>query len=240
MRIDSYLQKSLGVSRKEAKKIIKNDQIKVNELKIHDAGFKVESGDNIFLNEEKLEIVDHIYLMMNKPAGVVCSTKDRKDITVLDLIPEPFSSRKGLHSVGRLDKDTTGLLLITDDGKWTHKLISPKSKISKHYRVGLKRSAFETDWSPLENGIELKNEKKMTKPAQYRIISDKCIDLVIHEGKYHQVKRMVAYCGNWVYKLARFQIGDLKLDPNLPEGDSRMLTENELAQIFKIGETYGK
>ena len=166
------------------------------------------------------------YLMFNKPTGVVCANKDNDHATIFDTLF--VSNVESLHVAGRLDIDTTGLVLITDDGQWLHKITSPKHEHNKVYLVDLDEAITDKQISILENGVQLKDEKNRCQPAQIEKLSDTQIRLTIHEGKYHQVKRMMAAVGNHLVKLHREKIANIALDTELAEGQWRELNENEI------------
>ena len=166
-----------------------------------------------------------MYYMLNKPQGVVSATQDNTCKTVLDILD--VDCKKDLFPVGRLDKDTEGLLLITNDGELAHKLLSPKKHVDKTYLVGIARKLSTEDIEKLELGVDI-GEKHLTQPAKVEVISDTEIKLTIHEGKFHQVKRMLKAVDNEVLTLKRVSFGGLKLDETLKTGEYRELTEQEI------------
>jgi 16S rRNA pseudouridine516 synthase len=170
------------------------------------------------------------YFMLNKPAGVVCATQDPSHRTVIDLLDLPNPA--GLHFAGRLDVDTTGLVLITDDGQWSHRIVSPVHHCAKRYRVNLERNLSECDIQKLEGGVMLRGEKRPTRAAKLESAGSGEWVITISEGRYHQVKRMFAAVGNRVESLHRESIGGLVLDPTLKEGEYRALEEREVDQVF--------
>ncbi|MCR6555561.1 16S rRNA pseudouridine(516) synthase RsuA, partial [Aeromonas sp. CPF2-S1] len=165
--------------------------------------------------------------MLHKPEGYVCSNEDPDHATVFHLLDEPAMGK--LHVVGRLDLDTTGLVLITDDGQWSHRITSPRHECAKTYHVWLADPVSEEAISLFADGIYLRNENDKTRPAELEILDEREARLTIHEGKYHQVKRMFAAIGNKVVGLHRERIGDLALDDELAPGEYRELTEEEVA-----------
>jgi 16S rRNA pseudouridine516 synthase len=187
----------------------------------------VTATQQIELDGELLQIIGLRYFVMHKPAGYVCSTDDPDHNTIFALMDEPMQSR--LHTVGRLDLDTTGLLLITDDGQWSHQISSPKHECAKTYRAWLADPVDASAIALFEEGVMLNGEKHPTKPAQLEIVTPEECLLTIHEGRYHQVKRMFAAIGNKVIKLHREQIGSFKLGDDLAEGEYRELTAAEAA-----------
>lgn len=225
MRLDKFLAHNLQISRKEAKILLATGQITINELIVKLATTKISADDRISIAGKKVTTTpDKLYFMLNKPPNLVC-THDRSD-NIFRLFKE---LQNKLHAVGRLDIDTTGLILLTNDGNFTHKITSPKKQCAKVYQVTIAHKLTEQDLQILEQGILLKGENKITKPAQIKILADNKIELTITEGRYHQVKRMLAFVNNKVLALHRVQIGALKLDPNLQFGEFRPLTEKEIA-----------
>ncbi len=177
------------------------------------------------------------YLMLNKPAGFECSHKPKEWPSVYELLPMPLrlrptkSSVDGVQAVGRLDQDTTGLLILSDDGQFIHRMASPKHHVSKVYAVTAKHAVDEAAISALLSGVVLNDDPEPVRAVACVRVSDNVIKLTLTEGKYHQVKRMLAAVGNRVEALHRAQIGGLKLDANLAEGQWRWLTADDLAQI---------
>jgi len=239
-RIDKILSHNGFGSRKDIKKLLRTCEVLVNGNRIYDPGFQFsKETDIITIDGEEIDLHDNLYLMMNKPQHYVCSTKEGDHETVFDLLDDslrtPYLQDK-LHLVGRLDMDTEGLLLFTTDGELTHRLISPKSHISKTYLCGLEHTEtadHQTEiTTKLEAGIEVgpeDNEQGFTcQPAQIRWIDEKTAHLTIYEGKYHQVKRMFAAVGNKIVYLKRISMGQLKLDESLELGEYKELSESDL------------
>lgn len=226
MRLDKFLCELNICTRKEAKQILKNGLVSVNDEIIKDGSFHVnETTDTVFYNGTKLKYEKFVYYMLNKPAGVVSATEDNISKTVIDLFN--IENRDDIFPVGRLDKDTTGLLIITNDGDLSHRLMSPSHHINKTYQVTIEHMLSDDDIEHLTNGVELIDDG-MTKPAIVKIIDDLHIELTIFEGRYHQVKRMLAAVNNKVLMLNRISIGDLMLDNHLQPGEYRRLTDKEL------------
>ncbi|WP_034645723.1 pseudouridine synthase [Bacillus methanolicus] len=233
MRIDKMLANLGFGSRKEVKKILKEGAVRVNGQIVKDAKQHVDpENDVVTLNGETVEYKEFIYLMMNKPPGVVSATEDHQDETVIDLLGmedlvfEPFP-------VGRLDKDTEGLLLITNDGQLAHRLLSPKKHVPKTYFAVIDGEVTERDREAFKNGVALDDGYK-TKPGELKILKSGLtsdIELTITEGKFHQVKRMFQAVGKRVIYLKRISMGPLKLDETLELGEYRELTDEELQQI---------
>lgn len=230
MRLDKYILDMVTSSRKEAKKLINKKRVKVNGEIILDEGYKVSEHNDIIMIDEKQIIYQQFhYYILNKPKGLVTSTLDENP-TVMSLIHE--YPKYNLAPVGRLDKDTEGLLLITDDGILSHLLTSPKHHVDKTYYVELLKDISISDIQKLEEGIILDDGYK-TKEARVKMISPKTIELTIHEGKYHQVKRMLESVNNKVTYLKRISFGPLNLG-NLELGTYRELTEKEVEILNKI------
>lgn len=226
MRIDKLLCDTMFITRNEAKTYIKNGKVIINDKIIKDSGFHVAPHkDVIVCNGKALSYEEFVYYMLNKPAGVVSATTDSKDKTVIDLFKD--EGRNDLFPVGRLDKDTVGILIVTNDGALSHHLTSPRHHVDKEYFVGCKKPVSKEDISKLEKGVELIGDG-FTKEAKVNIISDTEIILTISEGMYHQVKRMMAAVDNEVIYLKRLSIGGVKLDENLEEGCYRRLSLEEL------------
>lgn len=239
-RIDKILSHNGFGSRKDIKKLLRTCEVLVNGKRIYDPSFQFsKERDTITIDGEEIDLHDNLYLMMNKPQHYVCSTKEGDHETVFDLLDDslrtPYLQDK-LHLVGRLDMDTEGLLLFTTDGELTHRLISPKSHISKTYLCGLEHTetaAHQTEiTTKFEAGIEVgpeDNEQGFTcQPAQIKWIDEKTAHLTIYEGKYHQVKRMFAAVGNKIVYLKRISMGQLKLDESLELGEYKELYESDL------------
>ena len=231
-RIDKILSNLGYGTRKDLKKIVKNGMVQVNGITIKDSAMKVDpEKDKIVINGEEIFYREFIYLMMNKPAGVISATFDNKDETVIDLLEvehqvfEPFP-------VGRLDKDTVGLLLLTNDGDLNHRLISPKWKVDKVYFAKINQKVTEEDIEKFKHGITLDDGyrcKEAILEIQKESEEGSEIVLTIQEGKFHQVKRMFEAVGKKVTYLKRIEFGTLPLDEDLEEGEYRELTEEEIA-----------
>ncbi len=236
MRLDKYLCECSDLTRSLATRALKNKLVSVNGQMIKSGSIQITPGkDVVCLNEQVLTLHQGFrYYMMNKPLGVVCANRDSDHPLVFDLLYDEPNIHK-LHTVGRLDLDTTGLLLITDDGKWSHFITSPKHHQSKTYRAWLAEPLRSDAEQLLATGIELRNETRKTQPAILERITDTEVLLTLNEGKYHQVKRMFAALGNHVEGLHREKIGTLELDPELGEGEYRELSESEINSLAKPG-----
>ncbi|MBO5482487.1 MAG: rRNA pseudouridine synthase [Spirochaetaceae bacterium] len=243
-RIDKVLAKHGFGTRKEVKKLLHLGLVTVNGIVVTAQDFKIDiDQDSLAVEDEIINLRTNLYIMMNKCQDVVCSSKDGLHRTVFDLLKEEdnHSFMGGdLHCVGRLDIDTEGLLLLTTDGSLTHKLISPKSEISKTYFIKLRDSvSLENQHKYIDsckNGIDVPPEGNesgfFSLPAILKFDSDNSCFLTITEGKYHQVKRMIFALGNEVIYLKRTAIGGLKLDEKLNLGEYRELTQEEITEIF--------
>lgn len=231
MRIDKYLTKTGLGNKKQVKTILKRKQIIVEDKVVSNEGFQVTEQTNVFYKNndslQKLEYEEYIYLMLHKPQNYVSATQDNLHHSVLELITE-YQERE-LHIVGRLDIDTEGLLLITDDGDFTHKVTSPKSNISKTYYVEFSGTLVNDAKDKVEEGIIL-DDGERTLPGKLEIVSENIAYITICEGKFHQVKRMFAGLGAKVTYLKRVKIGDLELDIEL--GKYRKLTKDDLNKIL--------
>lgn len=229
MRLDKFVSQSLGISRKQTKQLLRQQSIKVDGVVVSTADLHLKPDNKVTYQGRTLDIPGPLYFMLNKPEGYICATKDSRHPTVLDLIDEPRAHT--LHPVGRLDIDTTGLVLLTDDGQWSHGITSPKRQKIKRYLAHLAEPLIEGVEQQFETGIMLEGESKPTLPAQLTRISPTEVELSIQEGRYHQVKRMFAAIGNAVTKLHRRAIGPIILDDDLPVGAYRALSEAEVEAL---------
>lgn len=230
MRLDKYLAQATGMSRKEVKKQLHAGWVVVNDEPERDSGRHINADDQVELDGQLLSEPRPRFLMLHKPVGYICSNDDPVHATALTLIDLPAAEK--LLIAGRLDLDTTGLLLLTDDGQWTHRITSPKHKLPKRYRVWLAEPLQANAEALLQRGIMLKSESQRTKPAQLQRISDTEVLITLTEGRYHQVKRMFAALDNRVVALHREQIGDILLDPSLAPGEYRELTQAEIDSVY--------
>ena len=233
IRIDRFLC-HMGIgSRSEIKKFLKPCRVKLNGKFEKNPNTQVDiEKDEISFDDERVIYKEFTYLMLNKPKDYISATFDTKLPTVLDLLEFPYSNME-LFPVGRLDIDTTGFLILTNDGKFSYNVTNPKKKVNKKYFVTLRNEITEKQIESLENGIYFKKEDFTTENAKVEEISKKEIYLTISEGKFHQVKRMLEYVGNELVELKRISIGNLNLDKNLKLGEYREITSNELKEIFK-------
>ncbi len=234
-RLDKILASQGTLSRRDVKEIIKKGRVTLNGTVVRDSAVKVDLNiDTVAIDGEQITLKKHIYIMMNKPQGVISASDSENDETVVDLVPDELY-RKGLFPAGRLDKDTTGFVLITDDGDFAHKILSPKNHIFKTYLARLQHELTQGDIETLEKGITLSDGTTL-KEAKVEILENTetpLIKIMICEGKYHQVKRMFAATGNKVVELHRSKMGDLELDPQLKPGECREITPEELIKVQK-------
>lgn len=231
MRLDKFLTEAGIGSRKEVKNLLKKGFISVNGVVEKAPEQKIEpDADEITFQGQKISYMQFVYFILNKPAGCVTATQDGRDQTVLDYITA--ERHRNLFPVGRLDKDTEGLLLITDDGELSHILLSPKHHVDKVYLAKLEKPAVEEDVDAFLQGLDI-GEKAPTLPAKLEILPDNCAKVTLHEGKFHQVKRMFEARNNKVQKLKRLSMGELYLEDTLLPGEFRRLTDKELLYVNK-------
>ena len=229
MRLDKFICESTELTRSLAKRALHRGDVTCDGEVVKDSGFKVSPHMDVRLEGQSISIVGERYVMMNKPVDTICSTIDEQYPSVLSLMD--IEKVDTLHIAGRLDADTTGLVLITSDGQWSHKITSPKKDCGKRYLVELADPIDNSLISVFANGIELRNEEGLTKPALLDIITPTQVRLTISEGKYHQVKRMFAAVGNKVVNLHREAVGSIELDADLAPGEWRYLTDDEVSSV---------
>ena len=235
MRLDKFISSTTTLSRAEAKKIIKKG-ILINDILIKSPDYKVdEINDQVILDGKRLVYQKYVYIMMNKPQDTISATEDAIEKTVVDILKEEDRIHK-VFPVGRLDKDTEGLMLLTNDGELAHRLISPKKDVGKKYYVEVSGELKEEHLSIVEAGVILEDGYKC-KPARLEILESSenksRANIFITEGKFHQVKRMMKSIGATVTYLKRLSIGSLILDENLILGEYRYLTDDELNKLTK-------
>lgn len=233
MRLDKFLSHTGFGSRKEVKELLKKKRVTVNQTMVRDAKCSVnENEDEVCVDGQPVLYEKYVYYMLNKPKGVISATEDASSRTVIDLV-KVDDYKKGLFPVGRLDKDTTGLLLLTNDGALAHELLSPKKKVPKLYQALVQGKMTDEDIDVFSKGV-IRLDGDECLPAKLTILSvdekkeQSIIQLEIMEGKYHQVKRMVGAVGKKVIELERLEMANLILDTELLRGKYRPLTENEL------------
>ena len=222
MRLDKFLA-NMGVgTRSEVKQLLKKGSVKVNQNIVKLPKLHVNpNSDEIMVNDEVVSYIDKVYIMLNKPKGYISATEDELHPTIIDLIPE--YAHLNIFPVGRLDKDTEGLLLVTNDGQFNHEVMNPNKHVSKTYEVYSKHPITQFDIDKFKSGIELSDGK--LKPAILKKVDDYVSHVTIYEGKYHQVKRMFHSIENEVLELKRIKIAELELDHNLDLGSYRLLTQ---------------
>ena len=237
MRLDKFLVACAVGSRTEVKNFLKSGRVTVNGKKEKSAKLQIdEETDEICFDGQKLDYEEFVYYMMNKPQGVISATEDPKHKTVLDLLDD-LARSKEVFPVGRLDIDTHGLLLLTNDGQLAHALLSPKRHVDKTYLARVDGIMTDEDIETFAQGIPLKDFT--CQPAKLELVSldreknQSLVRVTIAEGKFHQVKRMVAYCGKEVVDLQRLTMGTLILDENLKRGEWRRLTKEELEDLLE-------
>ena len=231
IRLDKFLCEVEIGTRSQVKEMIKKGMVSVDGEVIKKADYKFdETAAKVSVNGTPVSYQKYYYYMLNKPAGVVSATTDNHDKTVLDLLKD--APGKDLFPVGRLDKDTEGLLLITNDGVLSHNLLSPKKHVDKTYLVKTAETVTLDMIHALEQGVDI-GEEKITLPAKVKLLEEKEIELTIMEGKFHQVKRMLKAVGNEVVYLKRLSMGSLILDEALKLGEYRILTEKEVDDLKK-------
>lgn len=226
MRLDKFLSNATDFSRKDIKRLVRQNLVQVNGEVASDPALHVNDADSVYCDGMLVSAPRPRYFILHKPAGFVSATKDSDHPTVLDLLDEPRP--ESLQIAGRLDLDTTGLLLITDDGAWNHRLTSPRSSCVKTYCAELAEDIDPATADRFAQGVWLDGEKRRTLPAELRVLSPREVELDIYEGKYHQVKRMFAAIGNRVVALHRSAFGPLRLDADLAPGEYRSLTPAEV------------
>ena len=235
MRIDKYLANMNVGSRKEVHKLIKAGNVTINGQKVKTPKEKVKENDLVEVNGQEIVYEQYHYFLLNKPKGVLSATEDLHQKTVIDLLKSK-DRYKDLAPVGRLDKDTTGLLLITNDGQLNHELLAPTKHVDKVYEALIAGQASADTIATFASGMKLK-DGTVLKPAKLEVLDvdegkdQSKIRITIKEGKYHQIKRMFGAVGMKVLELDRLQMGDLSLDPNLKRGQYRELTSEELDNL---------
>ena len=230
-RIDKIIATQTNYSRKEVKKLVLQKRVMVNGEIISKSDIKVdENNDKIEIDGNKINVKKYIYLILNKPKGYISATEDPKMPTILDLVPEQYLHRN-LFPAGRLDKDTTGLMLITDDGEFAHNILAPKKHIKKVYKVEIDIPINEIMINEFKNGVTLNDG--ICKTAGLEKLDTYIGKVTLTEGRYHQIKRMFGCFGAKVVNLERIAMGNFKLPNDLKQGECRELTEKEIEEINK-------
>ena len=231
-RLDKIIASQGKYSRSDVRKLVRGGKVSVNGNFVTDSSVKVDPNtDKITVLGESLGYSEFVYIMMNKPEGVVSASRSPKEKTVVDLVPDELK-RDGLFPAGRLDKDTTGFVLITDDGAFAHEILAPKKHVEKTYVAELDRPIGDGELEKFRSGVVLADGYECL-PAEIKLLSSDGlnVEIKLREGKYHQIKRMAAACGSHVNKLHRTAMGELELDGSLSQGECRLLTTQELAKI---------
>lgn len=237
MRLDKYLADCELGTRAEVKKIIQKARVQINDTIVTNPAMQVKESDIVLVDQQEINYQQYIYYLFHKPMQCVCAAKDNLHQTVFDYVP--MNQKKDLFTVGRLDVDTEGLVLITNDGELSHRLLSPKRHVDKKYYAKVDGRLTEEDVEAFAKGIDI-HEKNLTKPGTLEIISADVVSeayVTICEGKFHQVKRMFLACGKEVTYLKRITMGVFTLDDNLAPGEYRTLNEREMEYVreYKSG-----
>lgn len=231
LRLDKLISTQTSYSRKDIKRLIKDGQVRVNGIVCKASDIKIDpSVDKVSVCAQDIAYKQYVYYMMNKPQGVLSASNDKNAKTVVDILPKDLY-RKNLFPAGRLDKDTTGLLIITDDGDFAHRMLSPNKKVYKHYVATVDKPLTDDVKTAFEKGIVF-SDGTVCKKAYFEKLSDNKALVKICEGKFHQVKKMFLSCEYTVTALERVRIGELKLDKSLDYGECRPLCDDEVNAVF--------
>lgn len=233
MRLDRYIANATGLSRSQVHRAIKSGEALLNDISARNNS-DVGSADRVTLNGEVIEPAAHVYLALHKPAGYICANSDPDHPTVIDIVSGhelAHHPTEALQIAGRLDIDTTGLVLLTTDGQWNHRVTSANGRCFKTYNVTLAQPISDAELRDLEAGVLLRSEPKPTRPCKIQRLSCSEVVITLGEGKYHQVKRMFAAVGNRVAALHRCAIGSITLGEGLPEGHFRVLSAAEVDSV---------
>jgi 16S rRNA pseudouridine516 synthase len=226
-RLDRFISSRMGISRREVRQLLIQGRIAVDNYTASEMDQTIGQFSRVTLDDEVLQANKAIYIMLNKPAGVVSATRDAQHRTVVDLLNT--EDKEGIHIVGRLDFNSTGLLLLTNDGAWSRRLTSPEHNVTKHYLVTVAKPIKEHYIQAFAQGMYFPYEDIQTQPAQLHISSQFTAEVILTEGRYHQIKRMFGRFQNRVLSLHRTSVGTIYLDPSLAPGQSRGLTDSEIA-----------
>ena len=228
-RLDKLIASQSMITRSDASRLIKSGKVKINGNIVTNHSVKADPEEDIIeVNSRSFQYKKYIYIMMNKPDGIVSASRSPGDTTVIDILPDELR-RPGLFPAGRLDKDTTGFVLITDDGDFAHRILSPRSHIPKTYLAKTDALIDEEFLFQIRSGITIGEDKLL--PAEIRLTEPNVYEIVLHEGKYHQIKRMIASTNASLLSLKRIKMGNLDLDENLRPGECRELTAQEITRI---------
>jgi 16S rRNA pseudouridine516 synthase len=229
-RLDRLISRHAGIKRRDVRLLLAQGRVCVDGDIARMINQVVHQFSHVTLDGQTLQNHQPVYVMMNKPTGVVSATKDKLHTTVVDLINQP--DRDDLHIAGRLDFNSSGLLLLTNDGRWSRQLSDPNNNVAKLYRVTVEKPLTDEYVSVFAEGILFSYEGVITRPAGLRIISDHVAEVSLVEGRYHQIKRMFGHFNNKVLTLHRYAVGNLRLDADLAAGQSRTLEKAEVSGIF--------
>ncbi|MGN0531331.1 MAG: pseudouridine synthase [Eubacterium sp.] len=231
-RLDKILSRQLNITRTQAKDVLRSGRVAVNDVIQRDGSIKCGDSDAISVDGRLITVARYVYIMMNKPGGVISASDGKGERTVVDLVPENMQ-RRGLFPAGRLDRDTTGFVLITDDGEFAHNILSPAHHIPKTYIATLDKPIDDDMVADFEGGMTLNGEVLLEAQLEAVNSDGTVARVVLRQGLYHQVKRMFAKHGATVLRLHRTAMGSLELDNTLRPGECRYLTEDEIGQITK-------
>ena len=231
MRLDKFISDGAAMTRSESRNAIKKGRVMRDGNVVKDIALAVSEDEILLLDGKEVAYKKFVYIMLHKPDGYISATEDRRKKTVLDLL-DPSYERYALFPVGRLDIDTEGFLLLTNDGQLAHNMLSPNKDVGKTYFVRLEKGITDEEISLLENGVDI--GECVTKPAKVQRIGDNEINLTITEGKFHQIKRMAKVTGNNVVYLKRLAYGDFYLDESLEKGSYRELSAEEVEKLCKV------
>lgn len=231
-RLDRFISQKTGLNRRDTKYLLAQQRIMVDGRVATEVTAYVDEFTHVTIDAQVLQAKLASYLMLHKPAGILSATKDDRHPTVLELIAH--QNREQLHLVGRLDINSTGLILLTNDGRWSRQLTHPESSVIKHYRVSVAQPLDDSYIAAFAKGFYFAYENITTRPARLKIIDSYTADVFLTEGRYHQIKRMFGRFQNEVLTLERRAIGNLTLDPSLPVGQYRELTAAEVTQLTRL------
>lgn len=231
-KLDRYMSVQLGINRRDVKLMLAQGRISIDGIPAADVYQFVDEFTHVIVDNRILQAKIPVYIMMNKPLGVVSATKDEQHKTVIDLLDR--IDRNSLHIVGRLDFNSSGLVLLTNDGRWSRRLTAPEMKVVKRYRVTLANPVTDDYVQAFAKGMYFSYENITTQPARLEIINETTADVYLTEGRYHQIKRMFGRFQNQVLTLHRSTVGPLVLDLSLAPGESRELTEIELNEVANL------
>ena len=234
-RLDRFIRARTGIHRRDIRSVLAQGRVTVNGQVATGISQVIDQFSRVLLDNQLLQARTPTYVMLHKPAGVVSATSDEQHKTVIDLLDRP--DRHSLHIAGRLDFNSTGLLLLTNDGRWSRGLSAPENEVGKRYRVSLENPIGDDYIQAFAQGLYFAYEGIMTRPAQLRVIDTHTAEICLVEGRYHQIKRMFGRFDNPVIQLHRTAIGELELDPALLPGQSRDLTETELKNLARQAKT---